>query len=384
VRGSLAIWCETEQVEVAGHSPKVELHFNIWSGLPGNTPDVLDIGFLFKEHQTIQRLFLYIPGKVDRSQLKDLSGILKNRTTLSAVFNNTLDVGKDTEGGFEVVRGTVVQFRMIKVDAEDPDQLSVEQFIEDDGRVGTIIVFEPSVIRRMSGVGDHYIRLRLVLSGELEDMLVSHIDPSDRIFLSSFYATQVIEFRVNEKRNYSNGLRQRQKDGQPPIISTIHYFLVRDLRVEMVQAHATFRKMRRLEPGLWSRYLEGLGNPNPENMIIYHWREVATDKLGIEDFIALAAFRQAGTNILMFILAIVLLGITGNAAQSLLTSFISLVRGDLSSISNICSQFIIVLFAGLSLRALFIGARFKAGRRVKDFKTMIWQRLRVVIQRYWR
>jgi hypothetical protein len=381
MRGSLAIWCTTEQVEVAGHSPEVELHFNIWSDLPGNTPDVLDIGFLLKHHRTIQRLFLYIPGKVDRSQIKDLSGILKTRTALSAVFNKTLDIGRDTDGGFDVLSGAVVAFRIIEVDAQDPRHLSLVQFLEEDGRYGTIIVFEPPVISRMSGVGDHYIRLRLMLSDELEEMLVSHIDASDRIFLSSFYQTQVIEFRVNEKRNYSNSLRERQKGGRPPIISTIHYFLVRDLRVEMVQAHATFRKMRRLEPGLWNEYLEGLGSPDPENMIIYHWREVASRDLGVEDFIALAAFRQSGTNILVFISAIVLLGTIGNAAQSLLTSLISLISGSSSAGANILSQLGIVLLACLGLSLLYVSALPKARRRIKDFKTMIWQKLRVVIQR---
>jgi hypothetical protein len=384
MRGSLAIWCTTEQTDGSGHRPEVELHFNIWSGLPGNIPDVLDIGFLFKRPRKIQRLFLYIPGKVERSQLKDLSGVLKNRTALSAVFNDTLDVGHDAEGAFDVMRDVDLAFRIIEVDIENPDQVSLDQFIEDDGRPGTVIVLEPSIIGRVSDVADHYIRLRLALSDELEGMLVSHIDPSDRIFLSSFYETQVIEFRVNEKRNYSNALRRRQKNGRPPIISTIHYFLVRDLRVEMVQAHATFRKMRRLEPGLWDGYLEGLGSPNPENMIIYHWRESANSDHGIEDFIALAAFREAGRNIPVFILAIVLLGIIGNAAQALLTWLISLFRGDLSATSNIWPQAAIILFACSGLGVLYVGARPKIRRRVRNFRTMIWQKLRVVIQRYWR
>jgi glutaredoxin 2 len=84
----------------------------------------------------------------------------------------------------------------------------------------------------------------------------------------------------------------------------------------------------------------------------------------------------------MFILAIVLLGIIGNASQALLTSFFVLLSGDKSSVFNISSQLIIILFAGLSLRVLFIVAGFKAGSRVKDFKTMIWQKSRVMIQRW--
>jgi hypothetical protein len=381
MRGSLAIWCTTEQSEGSGHPPEIELHFNIWSGLPGDIPDVLDIGFLFKRPRMIQRLFLYVPRKVERSQLRDLSGILKDRTTLSAVFNDTLDLGQDSEDAFDVLRGTDVAYRVIKLDIDDPDQVSIDHLIEDDLRTGTVIALGPSVVGRVSDATDHYIRLRIVLSGELEDLLVSRITPSDRVFLSSFYETQVIEFRVNEKRNYSNALRECQKGGRPPIISRVHYFLVRDLRVEMMRAHATFRKMRRLEPGLWDGYLADLGSPNPENMIIYHWREDAKDDRGIEDFIARAAFREAGRNIPVFVLAIVLLGIIGNAAQSLLTFLTSPIFGSPFSGPGVLSQLVIILLALLGLSALYLSARHKAGRLIKDFKTMIWQKLRVVIQR---
>jgi hypothetical protein len=383
MRGSLAIWCTTEQTEGSGHLPEIELHFNIWSGLPGSTPDVLDIGFLFKRPRTMQQLFLYVPGKVERSQLKDLSGILKDRTSLSAVFNDTLDVGRDDENAFDVLRGTDVAYRVIKVDIDNPDQVSINHLTEDDGRrTGTVIALGPPVVGRLSDATDHYIRLRIVLSGELKELLVSRIPPSDRVFLSSFYETRVIEFRVNEKRNYSEALRKHQKDGRPPTISRVHYFLVRDLSVEMLRAHATFRKMRRLEPGLWDGYLADLGSPNPENMIIYHWREDAKDGRGIEDFIALAAFREPGRNIPVFILAIVLLGVIGNATQTLLTSVISPIFGGSFSGSSVLSQSVIILLALLGLLALYyVSASPEARRRIKDFKTMIWQKLRVVIQR---
>jgi hypothetical protein len=381
MRGSLAIWCTTEQTEGSGHLPEIELHFNIWSGLPGSTPDVLDIGFLFKRPRTMQQLFLYVPGKVERPQLKDLSGILKDRTTLSAVFNDTLDLGRDDEDAFDVMRGTDVVYRVIKVGIDDPDQVSIDYLTEENGRTGTVIALGPPVVGRLSDVTDHYIRLRIALSGDLEGLLVSRITPSDRVFLSSFYETQVIEFRLNEKRNYSEALRKRQKDGRPPTILTVHYFLVRDLSVEMLRAHATFRKMRRLEPRLWDGYLADLGSPDPENMIIYHWREDAKDGRGIEDFIALAAFREAGRNIPVFILAIVLLGVIGNATQTLLTSVISPIFGGSFSGSSVLSQFVIILLALFGLLALYRSARPEARLRIKDFKTMIWQKLRVVIQR---
>jgi hypothetical protein len=78
-----------------------------------------------------------------------------------------------------------------------------------------------------------------------------------------------------------------------------------------------FRKMRRLEPGLWDNYLRDLGSPRPEDMIIYQWRDVSD---AIEDFIALANFRQASANLSTYVGAIVMLGAAGSAAQSLFTS----------------------------------------------------------------
>lgn len=322
MRGSLAVWCKTDEVEVASQGPTVELHFNIWCGLPNGNPDVLDIGFLFKETRTIQHVLLYIPGKVIRSQIQDMSEILKDPITLSAVFNDTLDVANGKAESFEALKGGKIAFRVMHVDVNNPRELSIEELSEGDGKSGSLIVIEQDIIKRMALIGDHYIRLRLQLSGSLSDMLVSQIEPSDTVFSSSFYKVQMIEFRLNERRNFSQELRSRLQDGRPPTISAVHYFLIRDLSTEMVQAHSTFRKMRRLEPNLWVNYLLGLGSPKPEDMIIYHWREVAEVGKTVEDFIALASFRQPGAHLWIYVIGIVLLGGLGSATQSMLTTLV--------------------------------------------------------------
>jgi hypothetical protein len=356
MRGSLAVWCTSDEVE---HGPSVELHFNIWCGLPGNTPDVLDIGILFKEPRPIRELFLYFPRDVERSQLSDLSPLLKDPITLSAVFNDTLEVGSARPGSFDVLRNSVLSFRVVGVDLDNSNQITIEALPEEDGQRGTIIKFGGEVISQMSGVGDHYMRLRLVLSGGLSDMLVSRIEPTDRLFLSSFYRTQMIEFRLNEKRNFSKELRQRQKDGRPPAISAVHYFLVRDLSVEMVQSHATFRKMRRLEPRLWDNYLSGLGSPKPEDMIIYHWREIAESGKTVEDFIALTSFRQAGNNLWLYVAAIIFLGAIGSSTQSFLASGVSGAAIWLGHPvgHNSVVQFLIVTFLAALLLVLYFWVR---------------------------
>ena len=356
MRGSLSVWCTSDDVE---HGPSVELHFNIWCGLSGNTPDVLDIGILFTEPRPIRELFLYFPREVRRDQLRDLSPLLKDPITLSAVFNDTLEIGNERPGSFDVLRNNALSFRVVGVDLDNPNQATIEALPEEDGQCGTIIKFGGEVISQMVGVGDHYMRLRLALSDGLRDMLVSRIEPTDRLFLSSFYRTQMIEFRLNEKRNFSKELRERQKDGRPPAISAVHDFLVRDLSVEMVQSHATFRKMRRLEPGLWDNYLSGLGSPKPEDMIIYHWREVAQSGKTVEDFIALTLFRQAGNNLWLYIAAIIFLGAIGSSTQSFLTSSVSGIAIWLGYPvgHNSVVQFFIVSFLAAVLLILYLRVR---------------------------
>ncbi|MBR2681400.1 MAG: hypothetical protein IKE23_11750 [Exiguobacterium sp.] len=320
MRGSFAVWCITDEVEVDDQKPTVELHFNIWCGLPNGNSDVLDIGFLFKETRTVQRILLYIPGKVILSQIQDLSKILKDPITLSAVFNDTLEVANPKGESFEAIRNKKIAFRVMHVDVRNPLELTIEELSEANDQNGTIIAIEQDIIKRMASIGDHYIRLRLQLSDGLKDMLVSQIEPSDTAFASSFYKLQMIEFRLNERRNFSPELRSRLQVGQPPNISAVHYFLIRDLSVEMVQAHSTFRKMRRLEPDLWISYLSGLGSPKPEDMIIYHWREIADVGKTVEDFIALTSFRQPGARLSIYVLGIVLLGSLGSATQAMLTA----------------------------------------------------------------
>jgi hypothetical protein len=128
----------------------------------------------------------------------------------------------------------------------------------------------------------------------------------------------VAEFRVNERRNFGTALREQYPKMEMPTIRVIQYFLVRSIATELVLSHADFRKVRRLEPGLWDHYLEGLGQISAERMVIYHWRAGADGK-PVEDFIALALFRTARQNLLPFLGAFVVLGAAGSATQSLLT-----------------------------------------------------------------
>ncbi len=123
--------------------------------------------------------------------------------------------------------------------------------------------------------------------------------------------------RINESRNFNEALRKLNP--RFPIIETIHFFLVRNIKTELTQSHAEFRKLRRLEPSLWNNYLKGLGRISPENCIIYHWKAGGSQNDNVKDFTALAFFRSPRYHIPQYVLAIVILGAIGSSLQSLLT-----------------------------------------------------------------
>jgi hypothetical protein len=310
VRGSLAVWCEASHESA---KPAIDLHFNLWRDLPGS-PDVLDVGFNFQHAHSFNRLHFFIPAVVDAKDIQDLSAVLEDAPTLSAVFNDTLTVGKADGESFDAVRGSKVEYRIARINFEK--HLSLREVPERAGS-GTVITLNDSLFQTMPEHGNHYVRLRVKLRGNLARVFSDDFDPHDRIFLSGFFRTDVVEFRVNEKRNFGQALRSLYPDMQMPVINAIHYFLVRSIAAELVTSHADFRKVRRLEPLLWDRYLEGLGSVSAEKMVIYHWR--AGVEKSVEDFIALAWFRAPRQNLILYLCAILLLGAAGSTTQALLT-----------------------------------------------------------------
>jgi hypothetical protein len=336
----------------------------MWLDLPGADSDVLDIGILFKEARQIERLNFYLPALIPREAIIDLSEVLHHDQTLSAVFNSMLSVGADRilEGhrkrGFEV-RDSKDKITLCVVCLDLQSDLDVEPLQRNEG---TIIRFTKSMFLGINEVGGtHYVRFRIKLRGNLRTLFRNASNPHDRMFLSGFHSTDVIEFRVNERRNFGESLRKIKMEF--PKIEAIHYFLVRDISTELVQSHADFRKMRRLEPKLWDRYLRELGTSAPERWIIYHWREGGVPGADVEDFIALTFFTKPRYHLLAYLAVIVLLGAAGSAIQALWTLF-------MKSMANFCDDSLWIQISLIALVMLLIGATYLASavnwRHLKD------------------
>jgi hypothetical protein len=343
--GSLAVWCDTAPKQVVGLEPRLDLHLNLWVELGKGIPSVLDVGILLKESRQIESLNIYFPVEVLLADIHDLSGVLRDDSTLSAVFNSTFYVGDQRGGSFDVRNANhQVEFRVVRFDINH--DIEVENL---DNRHGTVIKFTKSLFGSINKYEDHhYIRFRVPLNGKLKNLFQDSSRPPDSGLLSGVHRTDVIEMRVNERRNFNDALRNLNP--KFPIIETIQYFLVRDIKTELTQQHAPLRKLRRLEPLLWNNYLKELGKINAEDCIIYHWKTEKNAEQGVENFVALAFFQSPRYHIFQYIIVIFILGAIGASIQSCLTLLFRHWKGS-SAEDSYDTQFIVtgVLTVALAL-----------------------------------
>jgi hypothetical protein len=341
--GSVAFWYEPANGSTK-KPPEVELHFNLWRDLIVRGSNYLDVGFLFKAiavddidtrddvSKTTDSFFLFFPGVFRLDQLSDLSLLMEHGSTLNAVFNDVVTITERHELYFktEINAKPHLTFHKVNV-ATDIDIQTIET---DDGRLGTIFAFKQTFCGRIGTGDDHYFRLRFVLDGRTRDLFTSDTQPSDWFVVSSFVRTELTEFRLNERRSFPSAIAERTRNFFDVV--TVHYFLMRDLRFELADAHTNFRKMRRLEANLWRHYLRGtppgqdpgwrvrraLARGAAKDTIIYHWR-VGNNSEPVSDFIALARFRVPTQNLIVYAIIIGFLGGMGNAFYSIALGILS-------------------------------------------------------------
>lgn len=328
MKGTLALWYEP--LEPAGDAggaddgkmvrPKLELHLNLWRDLPSGT-NFLDVGLLFNEQQHLKRFYLYIPTRVHVGDIRDLSAILKSGATLNAVFNDVVHRGPSGDGWYDIERSGVTD-RVCELERR---HFSLEADRDPVFGEGTVITFNEEISQRLREAGKRgYIRFRVRLEGPAATTFSSDLAARDRAFASSAARLELTEFRLNERRSFPRTIAEGADRGGFHI-TTIHYFLIRDLEHQLVMQHAPFEKVRRLEAPLWSEYVAGIDPQDPkltekvaERLVIYHWKVKGKpakdpgDSRPVEDFIAFASFRTTSTSLLFYAFVIVLLGACGS------------------------------------------------------------------------
>jgi len=353
MEGTLALWYDP--IEREREQPSVELHVNLWRDLSADF-NFLDIGFRLKSLANLRRFHLYFPVPVRIEHLRDLTDTLRYGDTLKAVFNDLVTAGTGDAYSYLTELDGAPHLTVHRFDPRTDVQFEPLAAMPLDG---TIVTFGEELCSRMrdAGPGDHYLRLRVSLDGPSRDLFSSEVASGDWRLNTATGITEVTEFRFNERRSYPEDVARRASN-RSFAIERIHYFLIRDLEHQLTSQHRQLRNIRRLEGALWTAYLQGEPRSSGtwrappsvmRRLTIYHWS--ASNKDGpIEAFTAFASFRAARAHLLLYAIAIVLLGALG----SLLASFlIDRLRPSLSA-TQLQTDALAITVVGLAIAVFWL------------------------------
>ncbi|UVF19002.1 hypothetical protein HPT29_021450 [Microvirga terrae] len=349
MKGSLAVWYEPLHIgDVKGRPPEVELHFNLWRDLNIEV-NFFDVGILFKDVQDLKEFSFFLPIELELSDIEDLFPKMSEGETLNAVFNDVVEIMRN-DGSHIITTTRNGPFHTLHR-VEPIADFTLKAINIDSERRGAVVVLSREFCQRIRGMpGDHYIRLRFRLEKKKGELFSSYFAPEDAPLLSSFGLIEITEFRLNERRSYPKAIVSLSNAGSPRL-SAIHYFLVRDLRYELVASHTDFRKVRRLEADLWQHYINDLPANAGNRMVIYHWKADGKDGKGIEDFVALANFRVPQPNLPIYLVLLLVFGALGGVLQDSMVAGFQGLFGLFSAEDNEVPS---TLLAG----AILLGAAF--------------------------
>jgi hypothetical protein len=303
----IAIWCSNKNKQGAIHA--LEVHFNLWKlGKRKNSNCFLDIGLMIQEATKVSHVNIFIPQSVASSDIEDLGITLrKNSDLVSTLFNEDYRISLGAQEKIvEVlnVDGTLI-FYIYVLDLNT--DVSVENAFG-----GSIIK-----IRIPQELADkkQYYRIRLK---SLYVDSISHIyTPPNSWLESAFSQTELVDFRINEKRNLNPSLSERIRSEGQVSFSKTHLFLMREASDDYVYSHKPPYDSRQLEADLWKSYI---GDDHPfDKMIAYHWKETGTH-YSFNAFVKFRYIRCTPLTIFIFIVIIIILGFVSALAANFVFS----------------------------------------------------------------
>jgi len=295
---------------------ELECHFNLWMlnriihKRNEKLDCFLDIGIKLCRQGDSTHINIFIPNQIDKSNIQDLGTIFKDNTGLvSAVFNEDYGVlTRAREKTIEVQQADATPlFDIYMLDLEN-DVSIVRQF-----GGSTISIHIPEHLKNKM----HYYRIRLKCTF-VDKIGYIYTPPASSILEGAFFQTELIDFRVNEKRILPDSLLETIRQNGDVVFTKTHFFLMREASDDYIFSHKP-PGGRQLEKDTWKTYVGE--DYSFEQITAYHWKEAAShDSFSV--FAKFRSFHSGWRTILIAIGAIIFLGIISGFLGNLLYSLI--------------------------------------------------------------
>jgi len=302
----IAIWCSSANAQSTFHG--LEVHFNLWNlGKKRNVNCFLDIGVMKPNATNVSNINIFIPKLVAKSHIQDLGiAFRKNPDLVSTLFNEDYRV---SSGAQEKI-----------IDVLNIDRIPVFYIYVLDLNNDVLIenAYCGSIIRIQipKKLANEKLYFRIRLKSPYVDSISRIYTTPNSILEGAFSQTELVDFRINEKRNLNTSLLEKMHSEGEVSFNKTHLFLMRQASDDYVYSHKPPSGSRQLEMDLWEGYIDGAYSS--DKVIAYHWKETDIH----HSFSAFAKFRYmrcSPLTIATFIIIIIILGFLSGLAANFLS-----------------------------------------------------------------
>ncbi|MGA9048047.1 MAG: hypothetical protein WB588_03550 [Dehalococcoidia bacterium] len=297
----IAIWCTGQKVgQETANTYNLECHFNYWLLGDSSVNCFLDIGLMVLGNSPpMDTINIYLPAKLSESNLTDLGSLFRSSTELvSAIFNADYIVSSGSqEKTIDICRADrTFLFSIYQLDIEN-DVTILNQF-----GGSTISIKVPEYLKNKK----HYYRIRLKCDF-VKQINYIYKPPLNSMLEGAFLQTELVDFRVNEKRNLPASLLELIRGEVKTSFKISHFFLMREAKDDYIFSHS-LPAGRQLESHIWTSYV---GTEYPFHRVIaYRWSE--TDPSSLCIFIKFKSFRSNKWTIIVTLTLILIFGVIGS------------------------------------------------------------------------
>lgn len=306
-----------------------ELHLNIWEKenfWPFESA-FLDIGLMLDVADTAQTFEFALPWTISDSDIEDLAPRLQEAGAIPAIFNEGwICSNSNGRAGYVTDPATSNVFTFselgtdLKLHMHNGGTRNEQQCIRLNvpGIKAKSDSANPSAQRM-------YVRFRV--KKVPKTFYRVSINPKDRIFLSSWQRTEIIDFRMNVRRGVPLSL-ENKINGNFVAFQKVHLFLMKSRDQDIVFEDKRFRSCRSLEDELfWANYSLSAGSNDwhrfwsrqrVKNSLGYQWtktiekNQITGADIFVSEFGTLARFKNVRFGIIKFIIIAGLVGALGN------------------------------------------------------------------------
>lgn len=278
---SFGIYCKLDGQK----SINAKIHVNLLKIKNEKTSCFLDFGLLFPID--IKELRFYFPFYIEIKDVEDLGSLLaKNNDVLDLIFHTDMSTSSFGQNCYTYVQSSNEEdssFALYQLGENNLNikhtNTSVSQQMQ-----GTILnvqlkgeySFSPACQdcekKDKSKPKNCYIRFRIPVSNRNMDIFRHSANISDDLFQSAFSKIDMIDFRINDRREIDKKVLETLEDGSYKAFQfeEAHFFYVADSKENIRNGSVIHKDCRIMERERWNDYLPATENVN---YLAYHWEK---------------------------------------------------------------------------------------------------------------